>query len=986
MTGPKPLLKSPSTSPPPCRVDDEGSLIDDLTASQREAVTHERGPLLIIAGAGTGKTTVIARRIAWLLTTGHAAPQEILALTFTEKAAAEMEERVDRLLPYGMTDVRILTFHAFGDALLREHALSAGLAMSARVLSKVEQAVFLREHLFELPLGRFRPAHDPARYVEALATVFSRAKDEAVTPEAFLAYAAAAPTDATAADGATAAIVQELASTYAAYQQLLARERTMDFGDQILSAITLFEREPELLAQYRRQMRYLLVDEFQDTNFAQFRLLQLLAPPAANVTVVADDDQSIYKWRGAAISNVLKFLDHYQDVRRLVLTENFRSTQAILDSAYRLIRHNDPDRLEVREQIDKRLVAKAQPQGEEPALRVFETASQEADWVAQEIQAAVAAGTRAPGDFAILVRTNRAADLFLRALNVCGVPWSFSGSSGLFARDEIKMLLSCLRTLADPSDSLSLYHVLSSALYACPMADLVACLSVANRTHASLRAVCESRDDTLALSDEGRARIARCLEDVTRFVELSRRASPGQLLYRWLSDTGWLKRHANPEQGEELAALQTVARFFDRLRRFEDLIGNRLPEFMRALDLFQAFGDTVQDDAGPLDDDRVHVLTLHKAKGLEFPVVFLVGLVQGRFPTPLRRDPIELPEPLIQDILPSGDYHLQEERRLCYVGMTRAQETLHLTTAYHYGGRSVRKVSQFAREALPSVPAAPSPIALTALERIHQPIPSAPSAAVAASTTPRLPEPLRLSPYGVDDYVTCPLKFQYSHLLRVPIMRHHLIVYGAALHAAVEQFFKRVLVNQPMTLEELWAVFEQAWISEGFFSLEHEQQRLAQGKDALRRFYEAQQRAPERPTFIEKKFSVPVDDFLVVGRWDRVDYDGEEAVIIDYKSSDVHEQAQADRRVRDSLQMGVYALAWQRLHGRLPARLELRFLETGFVGQRVPTDDDLIEVEARLREAARGIRAGAFQAQPQQFSCRWCAYQTICPFAISTPV
>ncbi|MFY9513833.1 MAG: UvrD-helicase domain-containing protein, partial [Rubrivivax sp.] len=273
-----------------------------------------------------------------------------------------------------------------------------GLPTPVRVLSKAEQFVFLRTHLFELPLERFRPSHDPTRYVEALVTVFSRAKDEAVTPEAFLAYADAMR--GTEHD----ALSRELAHAYAAYQQLLAREHAMDFGDQMLSAITLCEREPELLSRLQQHVRYLLVDEFQDTNFAQFRVLQLLASPAANVTVVADDDQSIYKWRGAAISNVLKFLEHYHDVRRIVLTENFRSTQAILDSAYRLIRHNDPDRLEVKEQIDKRLVAVSHAQGEEPGLRLFETASQEADWVAREIQTQVGAGTRAPGDFAILVR------------------------------------------------------------------------------------------------------------------------------------------------------------------------------------------------------------------------------------------------------------------------------------------------------------------------------------------------------------------------------------------------------------------------------------------------------------------------------------------------------------------------------------------------------------------------------------------------------
>ena len=396
-------------------------LLDDLTSAQREAVLHEGGPLLIIAGAGTGKTTVITRRIAWLLSTKRARPEALLALTFTEKAAAEMEERVDLLVPYGYLDVAIRTFHAFGDQLLRDHATKVGLSPHFRVLSHAEQLVFLRQHIFGLPLDTFRPLNDPTRFLEALATIFARAKDEAVGPEEFLAYAEAlqrrsevSPRDDTLR--AEARRTLERAQSYTVYQRLLKEADAVDFGDQVLLAIQLLERHPDVLAWVRQRFRHLLVDEFQDTNFAQFRLLQSLVPPDANVTVVADDDQSIYKWRGAAISNVLKFLDHYASIRTVVLTENFRSGLPVLDCAYRLIRFNDPDRLEVRQGIEKKLVARAGRAHEEPHFHVFDTVSSEADWVARTIRQAIEAGARRPNDFAILVRSNREADLFLRAL------------------------------------------------------------------------------------------------------------------------------------------------------------------------------------------------------------------------------------------------------------------------------------------------------------------------------------------------------------------------------------------------------------------------------------------------------------------------------------------------------------------------------------------------------------------------------------------
>ncbi len=980
---------------------EEQLLLDGLTDRQRLAVIHERGPLLIIAGAGTGKTTVITRRIAWLIGRQLAKPSEILALTFTEKAAMDMQERVDILLPYGYTDVAISTFHAFGDRLLREHAVEAGLAPQLRVLSRAEQLVFLRQHLFELPLDRFRPLRDPARYVEALATIIGRAKDEAVTPEEFLDVAqrrrqapsrdgdrggtiAAAEEVSQRAGAATdQAVVEELAEFYAAYQRILRQEQLLDFGDQMLLAIQLFTEHPSLLAAYRSRFRYILVDEFQDTNFAQFRLLELLAEPTSNVTVVADDDQSIYKWRGAAISNVLKFLERYQDVRRLVLTENFRSNQAILDSAYRLIRCNDPDRLEVKEHIDKRLTAMRTLPPVEPTLAMLDTASSEADWVAHQIRAQLEAGSRRPGDFAILVRTNREADLFLRALNVCAIPWTFSGATGLFSTEEGKLLLSCLKTLSDPEDSLSAYHVISSSLYQSTMDDLVRCLAEARRNNRSLRSVLEavgaSSPQAPPVSDEFRAMVEAFLRDVAHLVELSRGHSPGQLLYRWLSDTGWLKRQTAFEQAHGVERLQTVAQFFDQLRRFEQLVGNRLPELMDALPFFQAVADAPGGEPEALSADRVNVLTIHKAKGLEFPVVFMVSLVQGRFPTTNRRDPIELPEDLIKDILPAGDYHLQEERRLFYVGMTRAKEQLYLTAAYDYGGRSVRKISQFVVEAL-SLSTAPPIVSLPLRERIER---SRPPQPLQLEVRPSpLPEPLRLDAHGVDDYLTCPLKFRYSHALRLPIMRHHLVIYGSALHKAVEAFYTRQLAGQPIEEDELVHVFEEAWSSEGFLSHEHEQRRLAQGREVIRRFWREQQEHPERPSMIEEKFTFPLDDFIVTGRWDRVDISADGAVIIDYKSADVSDQAQADRRTRDSLQMGVYALAWYQLHGQLPHHVELRFLETGLTGRATLTNTDLERTIERLRETAAGIRALEFGPRPQEISCKWCAYQAICPASV----
>src|SRR5438094_5631068 len=271
-----------------------GGILDGLNGAQREAVTHDAGPLLIVAGAGTGKTTVITRRIAYLIDQGKARPEEILALTFTDKAAAEMEARVDELVPYGYADVEIATFHAFGDALLRGHSLEIGLQNDFSVLSRAEQVIFLRDRLFDLPLARYRPLGDPTRYLQSLITLFSRCKDEDIAPAEYLACAArlrSAADDDEKLDRASAQ--EELAAAYAKYHELMARHDKIDFGDQIVLALRLLRARPYVLNSYQRRFRYVLVDEFQDTNYAQFELVKLLAARHANLAVVADDDQCL---------------------------------------------------------------------------------------------------------------------------------------------------------------------------------------------------------------------------------------------------------------------------------------------------------------------------------------------------------------------------------------------------------------------------------------------------------------------------------------------------------------------------------------------------------------------------------------------------------------------------------------------------------------------------------------------------------------------
>jgi DNA helicase-2/ATP-dependent DNA helicase PcrA len=1023
---------------PPTGLD---ALLRGLNPEQLRAVTHGEGPLLVVAGAGTGKTQVITRRIAWLIGTRRAKPSEVLGLTFTDKAADEMQVRVDQLVPYGYTDTAIGTFHAFGDRLIREFALELGLPTDVRVLSRPETVIFLREHLFEFELDEYRPLGDPTRFLSALATLFSRCKDEDIAPTAYLEHAnrvaaeAAAVADALAAtDDATDADRDaadataetgrrqiELARTYGRYQELLAANGFIDFGDQVGLALRLVRESPAIREQLQKRFRYVLVDEFQDTNRTQSELVALLADPHRNVTVVGDDDQSIYKFRGAAISNILEFQERYRGARVVVLRRNYRSLAPILDASYRLVRFNDPDRLEVRSGLSKRLRPERVSDSQPPVrLEAFATGSEEADWVAAEIGRRIAAGARAR-DHAVLVRANAAADPILRSLNVAGIPWRFSGTSGLYARPEVRLLLAFLRSVADPASSVDVYGIAASNVYALGGPDLTAIVNSARRRNRSLWEVLEELDrqpGILRIATETRAKVTKLVADMRGYIQLAHERPAGEVLFAFLRGTGQLTRLAATDSVAAEEALQNIARFFEIVRAQSALLADDRAIFVaRHLQtLIQAGDDPPTAEVDP-DVDAVAVLTVHKAKGLEFPVVFLPGLVTDRFPARSRPDTLALPLELVKETLPEGDFQLQEERRLFYVAMTRARDELVLSHAADYGGARARRISPFVLEALDLPVAAGTPGSgarvSTPLERLASFEPTAPPPVADRGPSD---EPLVMSFSAIDDYLTCPLKFKYGHVLRVPLAPHHAMIYGAALHKAVQEFHRRQSRGDLMTEPELFEAFERAWSNEGFLSRDHEEARLESGRAALRRFRE-EQLQPDAvvPVYVEREFSFILDGDRVRGRWDRVDIEpadlvpvgpghvpadaspphadvvtptlpllGRERVTItDYKSSDVRDPARARQRARDSLQLQIYAMGYEALTGRLPDAVQLHFLESGLVGRADVDPKRLDKARAQIAKAAAGMRARDYAPKPDTLSCTYCAFREICPSSVA---
>ena len=463
-------------------------------------------------------------------------------------------------------------------------------------------------------------------------------------------------------------------------------------------------------------------------------------------------------------------------------------------------------------------------------------------------------------------------------------------------------------------------------------------------------------------------------------MELGREMPTGELLYQFLADSGWLTRITKAATARDEAEVQNISKFFRRiLAASKALKYDNVREFVKHLDALIDAGEDPAVAEADVETPAVRVLTVHKAKGLEFPIVFVVNLVQGKFPVQRRRDALELPVELSKDLLPTGDFHMQEERRLFYVAMTRAERELYLTSARDYGGARERKVSQFVLEALNLPKDAARPFKARAVEEIEC---FAPPAEPTGETSPPLApdEELLLSHKQVDDYQTCPLKYRYVHILRVPIRRHHTVVYGSTIHAVVEFYLKRRVEGNYTSLADLLAEYDRKWENQGFLTWQHQEARQAAGRQALTRFWHHEEADGLKPTHVEKEFGFAIGPNRVRGRFDRVDEDLLGAVIVDYKTSEVKRQKDADRRVADNLQLKVYALAWREMTGRLPQRVELRFIETSVVGRHEPTASDVDTAITAVQEAAAGIRARRFDAKPSRNACGFCAYNQICPF------
>lgn len=940
-----------------------------LNNQQRSAVTHKSGPLLIIAGAGTGKTTVITERIKYLIQKKHTAPDNIFAATFTDKAAAEMLNRLDVALPLGYEQPWLGTFHGLCDRLLKSEGLAIGIDPNYKIITPVDQWILIKQHLFDFNLSYYRPLGNPTKFIDAILKFFSRCQDEDVDAATLSTYAATQKSRA--ADEAAheeADKLLELAGAYKKYSAIKIEQSALDFGDLITQTLHLFRTRKSVLKKYRQQFTHFLIDEFQDTNFAQYQLIKLLAPASAhpNLIVVGDDDQSIYKFRGAAISNILSFQQDYPKSGKIVLTKNYRSVKRILDAAYKLIQHNNPDRLEVKLNIKKKLVSANAKKPLTPPLTVeAATNEMEVDYTIKTILELVAKENYSYKDFAILTRSNSQLDPYVTGLKRAGLPYQRLNNRGLFDQPEITDLIHFLRVIANPQDSTSLFHFLHLRPLNFSPSDTIDLLNQARRQSTSLWFVLSTQTSQLA---------QQAVELITTYQQQSLNQSVTKLLHQFIIDTGYINTFLDEESLSNQLKIKNINLFFDRVTQYEtNTHPAHVTDFVDTLNIWQEAGDSPAQ-AVIEDVDTISLLTVHSAKGLEFPVVFIGSLVAGRFPSINRRDPIEFPEGLVAEVLPQGNAFIEEERRLLYVAVTRAKDYLYLTYAKNYGGVRDRKPSGFLAEIdLTQVnPDISGALSLTNAQSNNQP-PTARYLTKAGEF-----DISYISHSQIDTFEACPLKYKYRYLLRVPAEPHHALSFGQTIHQTLYQFHLSEKQGKILTQKELLKLYKDNFIELGYESEAHKQERFQAGKTALIRYHQLFPSLFSTPQSLEKSFRLSIAGIPLKGKIDRIDQVGDEYEIIDYKTG----QPKDKKAVKRDHQLTIYGLAANEALKINATKLSLYFIETNTKVTTTRTSADYQKEKQRLKAITKKIKSSDFKPKPgYPFPCKFCEYKNICPYA-----
>ena len=966
-----------------------------LNPEQRAAVHHGEGPLVVVAGAGTGKTRVITERIRHLLESQpELTGKEILGLTFTDKAATEMKRRVvaagrDRsaMDAERAEAVTLSTFHSFCNSLLQE------LDPDLKPIEPVDHWILLRRNLPLLQLEHFRRTAEPGQFLADFVEFFSRCQDELVTPDDYQRYAdeqaegfrrvrSAMPEDERKIRDEEITKQLEIARAYRASDLLLRERKLLTFGTQIMDAVHRLKSDKGLQERLRARYRYILVDEFQDTNIAQLELLWLLGGERPNLLVVGDHRQAIYRFRGASFGSFTLFLMRFaadpaaahNDLLR-PLTLNYRSAGRILRVAGQVIRHNEKPT-----NIPEYPLTPVREDGDKVRIVTHSTTEAEAQWVAGEIERLHRAGAKWR-TFAVLYRSHAHRDKLVDVLKARKIPFVIKNLTILSHR-LVRDVVAYLRLIDQPSDDVSCARVLAMAAWGLKPVELVRLIERAGKGKgASLWDTMNAAQGELPFSGLGR----NLAELVALIGSLRKKA-------RQLTATELFDELA---EALEISSAVTAEdrKYFDRLAQFvrewqPKSETQRLKEFVEYLDYFEQAGGSInlEQESG----DAVQLMTVHAAKGLEFDHVYVLRLIQRGFPAGEKPRLFEFPKELMREELPQGSFQIQEERRLFYVAVTRARHRLTLSTVENKRSKpsvfldDILMEAQIKRRDIEQL--APAPAEAPAIQIESEPVLfELPERRArigsrigqwAATYRPPVADPLEISPTAIGTLEFCPQKYLFSNVWRLRGGPAAAMSFGSVMHNTIKYFIGELMKGRKLPFEEVARKFELEWTSAGFEDDYQEQEYKKDGLAQLRAFYTRTLAAPPEVIAQEKSFKLPMDNNVVLtGRMDQVNRIGPgEEEIVDYKTGKPRDA----NKVRKDWQLSAYALAAREVFDWNPAKLTFHFLQSNEPVSATCEDKQLKKLCSEIQEAAADIRAGEFPAKPG-FACRTCDYESICP-------
>jgi DNA helicase-2/ATP-dependent DNA helicase PcrA len=921
-----------------------------------------------VAGAGTGKTTVITRRIAYLIEQKLAKPDEILALTFTDKASGEMQDRLTELLPLGYYDMWISTFHSFCHRILETYGLDIGLPTNFKLINSTKAWMLIHNNLEKFDLDYYKPLGNPQKFISTLLKHFSRLKDELISPEDYLAYVNEQKLNTDSAenlptqnsdDNETRLEQQkmsEIANAFFVYEKLLLENNFLDFSNLINFTYKLFTLRPNVLKYYQNKFKYVLVDEFQDTNFAQYELVKLLAGKSQNLVVVGDDDQSIYKFRGASVSNILKFKTDFPTLKQITLTENYRSDQRILDLAYKFIQNNNPDRLEVQLKINKQLKNSAKLNSPDSAIELISAndLAEELHLLAQKILEIKEKNPKSTwNDFAILLRSNSSAYEILPILNKLGIPHTFVANTGLYQKPLIVFLIAYLNTLINHEDSFALYQVLCFSQFNLSPHINSLLLSIAQKRTLSLYQTLNFSHALSELPQSAHQTIQKILHLLNQHGKLVQEKAVNEAFVQIIFDLN-IKNLLEPETEENARNRDYLEQFYKKIETFTGENSDKsLHKFLHHLNLEIESGDEGEIKFDPnVGPECLKILTVHASKGLEYAYVFIPNLVDLRFPTRSKGEAIEIPKALVKDILPEGDFHMQEERRLFYVAITRAKSKVVFSWAKDYGGSKNKKPSIFLVETqLVKADLEKTPTGKVIFNSPHQ---------AKLIVNQVLPKTFSFS--ALKAFEHCPLQYKYQYYLKLPEAGSAYFSFGQTIHKTLEVFLKNYLAltetaqldlftqqktpAQLASLEELKKLYDRNWIDEWYNNAQEKNKYKAKGIKILENFYNFSLANPPHPKLLEKSFFLPIGDYKFTGKIDRADNTQSGLEIIDYKTGKTPNKK---NQKGDIDQLYIYQWACEEYFHEKISKLKYWYLEDNqFIEEPIAGEAELTELKNHL--------------------------------------